>query len=260
MTTGIVVIDCSHHQQGWPAPPADTPWEAMAKVGIIGCVLKATEGVSFVDDTFRERYVACREHGVAVCSYHFLRPGSLPQQMDHYLAVVQPVQGERMVLDWEDEGVHVGDVEYCVNYLLDKRPDLQLTIYASSGFMQDKVVGAHETLAKNTSLWVARYSNEQPYWPEQVWALWSLWQCTDNFELQSYRPLDGNKFNGSVENCMVWLNPAAQGPAPTPDPQPEQMLVDYAVRVTDQAIAFDIATKEGAPITIQVNGQAWRPT
>lgn len=216
MTTDIIVVDVSHWQGKWPGE--GTPWDAMRRNNLVGVILKATESTSYVDNTFRQRYDAAIANGIAVCAYHFLRPGKMPQQMDLFLNTVKPRQGERMVLDWEDAGVKSGDVAYCVEYLLGKRPDLQITVYASSSFLQSNAQ-YDDRLAK-TSLWVARYSSQEPYWPENIWKTWTLWQCTDSFKVEGYGPLDGNKFNGSPENCIAWLNPAGAAPEPEPEPVP----------------------------------------
>jgi lysozyme len=211
MTTDIIVIDVSHWQGNWPGP--DTPWEAMTKTGIVGVILKATEGTSYVDDTYQRRYQACREHNVAVCSYHYLKHGNIEQQMEHFINTVSPDHGERLVLDWEDPAVTFDEIQdacaILLNTLDDGEPaDLQVTVYGSSSFLMDHVPNEYDPLLERTSLWVARYSNEQPYWPEKVWKTWSLWQCTDKHYIEDYGPVDGNRFNGSVENCIKWLKPA----------------------------------------------------
>src|SRR5215471_16993212 len=124
MTTEIIVVDASHHQGDWPGE--DTPWEAMAKAGIVGLILKATEGTTYVDPTYGRRYDAARENGVAVSSYHFLRHGSIPQQMQLFLKTVDPDQGERMVLDWEDGSVTLGELKDAIEYLLNDNRNLQV--------------------------------------------------------------------------------------------------------------------------------------
>lgn len=259
MTTDIIVIDVSHWQGDWPGP--DTPFEAMNNNGIVGVVLKATEGVAYVDPTYRERYDACYDNSVAVSSYHFLRHGSIDSQMQLFLDTVDPVQGERMVLDWEDPGVTLDELKQAAEYLLNDNRNLQVTVYASSSFLTENVPDEPDEVLIQTSLWVARYSDQEPYWPTQVWPTWSLWQCTDKFTLEGYGPLDGNKFNGTVEGCMKWLAPAGSEPVPAPSPGPAPMadLVDYQVRVSEDAVAFDIAVRPDVAIAVKVNDTDWRP-
>lgn len=224
MTTDIVVLDTSHWQGNWPG--LDSPFQAMRQAGIVGMILKATEGTSNTDETFRDRYNACLDRRFAVCSYHFLRHGDIEEQMAHFVDTVQPRHGERLVLDWEDPAVTLDEVQDAAAILLNTLDDgepanLQVTIYASSGFLQEHCPDEYDPLLARTSLWVARYSDEEPYWPTHVWPTWTLWQCTDAFSIDGYGPLDGNKFNGSVENCIAWLNPAVQVPAPPVESKPE---------------------------------------
>jgi lysozyme len=240
MTTDIIVIDVSHHQ-AWPAGK-EYPWDDMAAAGIVGVILKATEGVSYVDDTFRGRYDACIEHGVAVCAYHFLRHGKIADQMASFLNVVRPRQGERMVLDWEDSSVTLSELKQAIEILLEQDADIQVTVYGSASFIQTYVPNRADDVLAKTSLWVARYSSEEPYWPSAVWPTWSLWQCTDShYGPNGYGPLDGNQFNGSVEACVRWLGPAGAEPGPEPDPDEKQVVVD-------------ITADDGVTVIVNVNG------
>lgn len=206
MTSDIVAIDVSHWQGKWPGP--ETPWHAMRGAGVVGVILKATEGTGYTDDTFHARYKACLDNDLAVASYHFLRHGSIAEQMDHYCTIVGPRPGERMVLDWEDPAVTAAELREAARLLFTHPSELQVTVYGSSSFLTERLAAEPSDPLAMTSLWVARYSSEEPYWPQDIWDTWSLWQCTDQFEIDGYGPLDGNRFNGSVEQCLAWFGPA----------------------------------------------------
>jgi len=236
--TDIIVLDVSHWQGKWPGP--STPWAAMARNGIVGVILKATEGTSYVDNTFRKRYDACIANGIAVASYHFLRHGSIEDQMANYFETVQPRLGERMVLDWEDPAVTADELRKAAAILLDS--DIEVAVYGSSSFLTEHLAAVPNDILARTSLWVARYSSQEPYWPKDIWPTWSLWQCTDQFMIEGYGPLDGNKFNGSVENCIAWLNPSGSKPAPGPEPEAK-------------AVNIQITATEGVTVYITVNGE-----
>ena len=229
MTTDIIVVDVSHHQGDWPGE--DTPWDAMRGAGLIGVILKATEGTTYVDPTFRRRYDAAHENDIIASSYHFLRHGGISQQMQLYLNTVDPEPGERMVLDWEDGSVTLGELKDAIEYLLNDNRNLQVTVYASASFLQENVPNVSDPVLAQTSLWVARYSGQPPYWPSAVWSTWSLWQCTDSYSVEGYGPLDGNKFNGSVEACKAWLAPAGSEPVPVP-PDDEPVVLNVAPGTT----------------------------
>jgi GH25 family lysozyme M1 (1,4-beta-N-acetylmuramidase) len=220
-----IVVDLSH----WNPTP---DWAALKAGGTVGVIHKATEGTGNVDGTLFDRAKAAMAVGLKWSTYHFLRPGSLPQQMDHYLKTINPVQGERVCLDYEDTGVHIGDLEYCVNYIRGKRPDLQITIY-SGHVIKEQLGSKTSQVLATTSLWLAQYSTT-PSWPTQVWPTWSLWQYTDKATVQGINaPVDGDKFNGSSEQCLAWFGPAGT----VPEPQPKRIVyvsapADVEVRVS----------------------------
>lgn len=155
----------------------------------------------------------------------------MAEQMDHYLEIVNPVEGERVVLDHEDEGVSLGQLKDAVEYLLQQRPDLQVTIY--SGHLIKEQLGSNtdKFLTENTSLWIAQYTGaEEPTWPYRVWPAWSLWQYTDKATAVGITGnVDGNRWNGSDENLIRWFGPAGQ--EPEPEPEPASASIDMALRV-----------------------------
>ena len=69
--------------------------------------------------------------------------------------------------------------------------------------------------------------------------------------------MDGNRFNGSAENCVKWLNPAPPVPGPIPDPV--NGIMGYTVRVANNAVAFDITTLPGIAVAVKVNDTDWHP-
>jgi len=204
--TDPICIDVSH----WQEPDGSSPWPRLRKAGIRGVILKATEGDSYIDPTFRERYEAALEEGFPVCGYHFLRPGNMQTQMSHFVETVQPINGERLVLDHEDPGVSLSDLKDAVQALIDFNPSLQITIY--SGYVIKEQIGQDEYdpwLSGNTSLWLAHYTTGEPTWPRGTWAEWSLWQYTDQGTVDGYGPLDLNRFNGSDREFVRWMTPVS---------------------------------------------------
>ena len=207
MPNDLVAIDISHWQ---PEPD----FEKVAASGIVGVILKATEGQTNIDATFRRRYDAALAAGLAVSSYHFMRPGNIVGQMNNYLNTVKPRQGERVCLDHEDSLVSLADLESAVEYLMGDSRDLQITIY--SGHVIKEQLGGRRSdiLADNTSLWIAQYSSS-PTWPTATWPTWSLWQYTDGATVDGITgAVDGDRFNGSADNCRRWFGPAGEAPAP----------------------------------------------
>lgn len=63
----MLILDLSNNN-------SEPNWEKLVQQGITGVFLKASEGTSFVDKTFRERRAAANKVGLHVGAYHFARP------------------------------------------------------------------------------------------------------------------------------------------------------------------------------------------
>lgn len=209
------VIDISHWQP-------DPDFAKVKLNGTAGVILKATEGTSYVDPTLKNRAHQALNAGLLIATYHFLRPSNYKAQIDHYLKTVNPVAGERVVLDHEDAGVSLSELKECVEYLLADSRGLQVTIYSGNLIKEQLDNQADLFLAENTSLWIAHYTSQpQPTWPKATWAHWSLWQYSQSESVSGIAgAVDGNRFNGNDEQLRKWWGPAGDSqPIPEPEPQ-----------------------------------------
>jgi len=242
--TNPICVDLSHHN---PTPD----WAALKAGGTLGVILKATEGTTYTDPTFATRFAAAKAAGLSVCSYQFLKHGNVDQQMSYYLDVVDPEDGERVVIDYEDTACTIDDLTAAVAYLQGLDLNLQITVYGASKLTDD--ARGHAAQLAGTSLWAARYSTSQPVIATDVWPSWSLWQYTDKATVAGISaPVDGNQFNGSADNFVAWMGPAAEpvpAPGPTPGPEPVAVLIDIQSAVGGAGVAFEIT----------VNGVRWVP-
>src|SRR5262245_14312371 len=116
-------IDISHWQ-GFP------DFEEVAAQGVVACILKATEGTSYEDPNRAQNYNNATAAWIACCTYHWIKPGNAIDQMQFYLDTVQPVAGERMVIDYEEDGCTLDDLHEAVETLLADSRGLQITIYS----------------------------------------------------------------------------------------------------------------------------------
>lgn len=229
---GPDVVDLSHHNP-------DPDWGKMLDAGVVGVILKATESTTYKDPTLYKRGSEARKAGLKVATYHFLRPQPIKDQINHYLNVVNPVEGERMVLDHEDAGVSLEKLIDCFEYLQDRRPDVQLTLY-SGHLIKEQLNGSRNVyLSENVSLWIAHYTTAKaPKWPKETWPAWSLWQYTDSAKVDGCpKPVDGNRWNGSPGNLMAWFGPASE-----PEVKPASVKVEITV-------------PEGVELTVTINGK-----
>jgi GH25 family lysozyme M1 (1,4-beta-N-acetylmuramidase) len=210
--TAPICIDISH----WNPTPN---WSQLRAAGCEGVIHKATESKTYVDDQLFARARPAMDAGLLWSTYHFLRPGGMYEQMDHYLSTIDPRQGERVVLDHEDPGVYLDQLEDAVGNIKEMRPDLQITIY-SGHLIKEQLAGTRSAyLAENTSLWIAQYTSAPaPSWPTSTWPQWSLWQWTDKATVPGVsKPVDANRFNGSADAFKAWMGLSTTAPAPEPD-------------------------------------------
>jgi len=214
-----IIVDISHWQ---PTPD----WAKLKAAGVKGVILKATQGTTYVDPTFRSRYDAAIAAGFAVSTYHFLEAGNIQTQMNFYLNTLKPRDGERMCIDYETESGKptppLSDLENAVGYLFTVSRNLQITIY-SGHLIKDQLRDGYSDVLAMTSLWISQYTSATaPSWPTGTWPNWTLWQYTDAAKVDGIDgAVDGNRFNGSDENAVKWLGPAGAEPAPAPEPEPK---------------------------------------
>jgi lysozyme len=224
-----VCIDISHHQ-GYP------DFDEVKAAGVLGVIHKATEGTTFIDDARAENLANAQKAGLAIATYFWLKPGDGASQAEFYLQTIDPVQGERVVIDYEEDGCSLTTLKDAVQALLDYRYDLQITVY--SGHLLKEQLGdrADAYLAANTDLWLAQYADESSIsWPEGTYPAWSLWQYSETGEIpginDSYVDLD--EFCDDNAAFLQWINPKGSAPRPPPVPTPDSEMVDVAITAPD---------------------------
>jgi lysozyme len=235
----VSCIDISHHQG------KNIDFAQVRKSGVVAMIHKATEGSSFIDDMRESNIIAATKAGIACCTYHWLSPGSnVKSQMDFYLDIVIPVRGERLVIDYEQDGCTLSGLKEAVQYLLDQKMDYQITVY--SGHLLKEHLGSKkdEFLAENTDLWLAQYTSGTPSWSDETYPNWTLWQYSDTGRINGINDayVDLNRFDGTDKELVEWISPKGSDVRPEPEPEP----VDEVV--------IDITAPEGVTVTVKVNG------
>jgi GH25 family lysozyme M1 (1,4-beta-N-acetylmuramidase) len=219
-----VCIDISHWQ--------DFPdFDEVAQAGVLGVIHKATEGTGYVDPNRAANLSNAKRAGLAIATYHWIKPGNAKAQMNFYLDTIEPERGERVVIDYEEDGCSLDDLHEAVQTLLDAKLDLKITVY--SGHLLKEQLGddTDDFLAENTDLWLAQYtSNEDDIsWPDGTYDEWTLWQYSESGSLPGIygSAVDMNNFNGSDEEFLLWISPGEDGPPepPTPPDQGDTVFV-----------------------------------
>lgn len=201
-------------------------------------VHKATEGSSYVDKNRAINIAEAMDVGIACCTYHWLSPGSHPNdQMEHYLKTVNPITGERMVIDYEQDGCVLEDLRMAVAYLRNDERKLKVTVYSGHLLKQQLGDVCDEYLAENTDLWLAHYTSGEPTWPYATYPDWKLWQYTDQGSIPGiHGNVDLDEFNGSDEELLDWITPSIEKILP-------RIEMDIHIDIPD-----------GIEVSISVNG------
>jgi len=240
-----ICIDISHHQ-GFP------DFREVRDAGVLGMIHKATEGTSFVDQNRAENCSSAIGAGIVCATYHWLKPGDAADQMKFYMDVVQPVSGERMVIDYEEDGCTLDDLHEAVQILLNDPRDLQVTVY-SGHLLKEQLGSDHDKLlAEYTDLWLAQYTSGTPSWSTETYPQWKLWQYSEEGQVPGIDDafVDFDNFNGESSEFLKWMSPKGAEPQPEPQPVP--------VPPTQAPVIVNVSS-DSAKVVVMVNGTVMRP-
>lgn len=185
----MIVADFSH----WDAFDA----AALVSQGIIAVVLKATQGATFIDNTFVARVAEAQQAGLLVGAYHFADDSDALSQVDFFLRVAGSLPV--LALDLEPNGigdtVTIPTAAMMASFLqtATKRAPL---IYTGKFGPSGTGAGYPNSVLSRCPLWLAEYDSSVANLPAG-WSTWTLWQETDS-------PDDLDYFNGSDEQLRAW--------------------------------------------------------
>lgn len=233
----------------------------VAKLNIDFAIMKATEGVGFVDPACDGFFQAAKSGGKLVGVYHFARnsQNSADAEVDYFIKNVEGylnTPGTIFVLDWED-AVH--DVAWAKRWLdlFKENTGKKALIY-----MSESVVLSHDWSSvadADYGLWVARYrdnvadynfdmSNAGPAPALKWWKFYAMWQWTSSGRLDGWGGnLDCNEFYGDANTWRAYAGDAsAPAPAPQPAPQPSPAPSSTDVYIVQSGDTLsEIAAKYG---------------
>ncbi|KPQ38999.1 MAG: lysozyme [Phormidium sp. OSCR] len=205
-------IDVSDHQ-------GTVNWTAVSKSGVEFAITKATEGGTFVADSFQRNWSGIRSVGLVRGAYHFYRPRTdALAQANLFLNMVKLQPGDLPpVLDIEsDDGVDPERIRAGIRSWLvrveaatGRRPIL----YTYPGFWER--LGNWQDF-REYPLWIAHYTTAARPWVPGGWGTWTMWQFTDRGTVDGVTgPVDVNSFNvvkaGSQSMVVVQVQRALRG-------------------------------------------------
>lgn len=207
-------VDLSHWQ---------SDFEAFNSVDF--AIIKATEGVGYVDPACDKLYQKAKKAGKLLGVYHFARPdlnNSAIAEADWFIKNIQGYLREAiLVLDWESG--YLGNVAWAKAFLdrVQEKTGIKALLYASrspiNSFNWSSVANA------DYGLWVADYganTGSEGNKPNvKWWPFYILWQYTSRGRVAGYNgDVDLNNFYGDAE---TWRKYATSSSTPAPAPTPE---------------------------------------
>jgi lysozyme len=196
-----VVVDLSHHNE-------TVDFERMRAAGIVGVIHKATQGLTYVDETYASRRALALERGLLWGAYHFGVGGDGSDQAEFFLGVTKPDERTLLVLDYEPNLTgptmsldqarefveHVGEAT-------GRWPGLY-----SGHLIKEQLGGATppDPQLSKCFLWIAQYNGPRPLNVPPTFRTWTFWQYTDGVHGSAPHRVEGvglcdrNKFNGSL--------------------------------------------------------------
>lgn len=173
-----------------------------AAAGIWGVIHKATEGRTIADVPVATRRKLAADAGLLWGTYHFIRAGSIQSQIEHYLSVASPKDGDLMALDWEDNKVSVDQAEEWLQGVRQKAGRKPIVYSGNTakellGSRADSFFGSHR-------LWLAQYSSRPIC--QRSWRTAWLWQYSGDGNGPSPHNVDGISIPGNKGIDMnVWV-------------------------------------------------------
>ncbi len=189
-------IDVSHHQ-------GDIDWEKVSRAEVSGepinfVIIKATEGVSHIDENFNENFYQTRQYDLVRGAYHYFKP-NLParEQAKFFLKQVHLEEGDLPpVLDIEERGdLSVNQLQKAALTWLkavEKQYNVPPIIYTNYKFKVDYL---NTPEFEHYPYWIAHYYVRNLTYKGK----WRFWQHTDCGVIDGIKgKVDLNVYNGSM--------------------------------------------------------------
>lgn len=160
-------------------------------------IIKATEGVGYVDGSCDKHYQRAKSQGKLLGVYHFARPDlnkgldGAKREAQYFVQNIQGYIGDAiLVLDWEQSGT-TAQTDWAKAWLDEV---YRLTTVRPLIYMSASVVNANNwsAISGNNGLWIAGYPNaynvKNPPTPTAknmpykigTWKFWAIWQYSSS--------------------------------------------------------------------------------
>lgn len=189
-------IDVSHWNN-------KTQVQAEMKNGkVVFCFVKATDGKSYVDKTFKEYMDMCDKYGVLKGAYHYAQPlkNTPKQDADNFLKQVKPYIGNILLaLDWEGDALKAKAswAKEWLDYVYEQT-GVKPLVYCSESTCPMFVKQGVDLYKADYGLWVAKWSGKPTLAGIKPWGFWAFHQYTN-------KPFDHDEFHSTRENLIEYM-------------------------------------------------------
>lgn len=187
----IIGIDISKHQ-------GEIDFEKVKSTGIIFIFIRATDGITYQDSTFKSNFTSARAAGLTVGAYHFYETNDDPiAQFKNFTRVVELKSGDLPpVIDIEK--LHSkDDIKITENFqkfinALEAHYGVKPIIYSGFNFANEYLTNFGEY-----PLWLAEYNEaDKPKLPKG-WDDWTFWQWSQSEKITGISGnVDSDRYNG----------------------------------------------------------------
>lgn len=187
-------LDTSHYDE-------TIDFQKVKAAGFEFCWNKCTEGVSYVDPTYKRNKERAKAAGLLFGAYHFFRPGADPgAQARSFLRNASLEKGDLLpTFDWEVTQSR-NDVSKAMYFLdiVENALGKKMIIYGPPYMLND--LNLPESF-KERDLWVAHYTTGAPLIPKP-WTHCSFHQYSEKGSIPGIPAADEDVdlWNGSLEN------------------------------------------------------------
>lgn len=199
-------VDISHYQER-------IDWERLRNASmnndpVTFVIIKATEGVSLMDDNFNENFYLARRHGFIRGAYHFMTPDVPADKQAHFflhqvhlesgdLPPVLDIEDKRRWKSVPDKEIQRRALEWL--RIVEQHYGVRPIIYSGLSFRRDILT---DTTFNRYPYWMAHYYVERPTYKGE----WAFWQHTDCGKVDGIKGLvDCDVYNGTMTDFMQTL-------------------------------------------------------
>ena len=200
MTQTPMIVDLSHDDR---LPSGG--FAALKDAGIVGVILKATQGSTFIDPMYASRYSrALTVFGTGcVHSYHFLDGSDPGMQVNHFVEVTAGKPGRWLDYEQYPKSQCSQDQFLSAVRTLHAKQQKWPGVYGSDKDLLGAALDAGH--CSHCGKWIARDDTE----PSHHWDIWQYVAGETKQIALCGQYYDLNVFNGSADECRVWMRATA---------------------------------------------------